>query len=54
MMATCPLAEQRTKMYGDRSKVIAEMADTFYIFFQEYIFQPGNGRAIQSQAMTNI
>ena len=25
-------AEQRTKMYEDRSKVIAEMADAFYIF----------------------
>ena len=26
------MAEQRTKMYEDRSKVIAEMADAFYIF----------------------
>ena len=26
-------AEQRTKMYEDRSKVIAEMADTLYHFF---------------------
>ena len=25
-------AEQRTKIYEDRSKVIAEMADAFYIF----------------------
>ena len=26
-------AEQRTKVYKDRSKVIGEMTDTFYIFF---------------------
>ena len=26
------MADERTKMYEDRSKVIAEMADTFYIF----------------------
>ena len=34
------MAEQRTRMYGDRSKVIAEMADAFYIFSKEYIFYP--------------
>ena len=33
-------AEQRTKMYGDRSKVIAEMADTFYIFSRSIFFNP--------------
>ena len=33
-------AEQRTRVYEDRSKVIAEMADAFYIFFQKHIFQP--------------
>ena len=42
-------ADQRTKMYEDRSKVIAEMADTFYIFSRSIFFNPGNGRAIQSQ-----
>ena len=31
-------AEQRTKMYGDRSKVIAEMADTFYNFSRSIFF----------------
>ena len=30
------MAEQRTKMYEDKSKVIAEMADTFYIFSRVY------------------
>ena len=34
------MAEQRTKMYGDRSKVIAEMADTFYIFSRSIFFNP--------------
>ena len=33
-------AEQRTKMYEDRSKVIAEMADTFYIFSRSIYFNP--------------
>ena len=33
-------AEQRTKMYEDRSKVIAEMADTFYIFSRSIFFNP--------------
>ena len=42
-------ADQRTRVYEDRSKVIAEMANTFYIFFQEYIFQPRDGRTVQSQ-----
>ena len=42
-------ADQRTRVYEDRSKVIAEMADVFYIFFQEYIFQPKDGRAVQPQ-----
>ena len=42
-------AEQRTKMYEDRSKVIAEMADTFYIFSRSIFFNLRNGRAIQSQ-----
>ena len=31
------MAEQRTKVYDDRSKVIAEMADVFYIFPEAYI-----------------
>ena len=34
------LEEQRTKMYEDRSKVIAEMADTFYIFSRSIFFNP--------------
>ena len=34
------MAEQRTKMYEDRSKVIAEMADTFYIFSRSIFFNP--------------
>ena len=29
-------AEQRTRVYEDRSKVIAEMADAFYIFSEAY------------------
>ena len=33
-------AEQRTKMYEDRSKVIAEMANTFYIFSRSIFFNP--------------
>ena len=33
-------AEQRTKMYEDRSKVIAEMADAFYIFSRSIFFNP--------------
>ena len=31
-------AEQRTEMYEDRSKVIAEMADTFYNFSRSIFF----------------
>ena len=34
------MADQRTKMYKDRSKVIAEMADTFYIFSRSMFFNP--------------
>ena len=34
------MAEQRTKMYKDRSKVIAEMADAFYIFSRSIFFNP--------------
>ena len=37
------MAEQRTRVYEDRSKVIGEMADAFYIFFQKHIFQPRDG-----------
>ena len=33
-------AEQRTTMYEDRSKVIAEMADAFYIFSRSIFFNP--------------
>ena len=33
-------AEQRTRVYEDRSKVIAEMADTFYIFSRSIFFNP--------------
>ena len=33
-------AYQRTKIYEDRSKVIAEMADTFYIFSRSMFFNP--------------
>ena len=33
-------AEQRTRMYEDRSKVIAEMADTFYIYSRSIFFNP--------------
>ena len=36
-------AEQRTRVYEDRSKVIAEMADAFYNLFQKHIFQPRDG-----------
>ena len=34
------MAEQRTKMYEDRSKVIAEMVDTVYIFSRSIFFNP--------------
>ena len=34
------MAEQRTRMYEDRSKVIAEMADAFYIFSRSIFFNP--------------
>ena len=33
-------ADQRTRVYEDRSKVIAEMADTFYIFSRNIFFNP--------------
>ena len=33
-------ADQRTKVYEDRSKVIAEMADAFYIFSRSIFFNP--------------
>ena len=33
-------ADQRTKMYKDRSKVIPEMADAFYIFSRSIFFNP--------------
>ena len=33
-------AEQRTRVYEDRSKVIAEMADAFYIFSRSIFFNP--------------
>ena len=34
------MADQRTKMYEGRSKVIAEMADAFYIFSRSIFFNP--------------
>ena len=34
------MADQRTKMYEDRSKVIAEIADAFYIFSRSIFFNP--------------
>ena len=43
------MAEQRIEVYEDRSKVITEMADTFYIFSRKHIFQPRDGGAVQSQ-----
>ena len=33
-------ADQRTKVYEDRSKVIAEMAEAFYIFSRSIFFNP--------------
>ena len=33
-------AEQRTRVYEDRSKVIAEMANVFYIFSRSIFFNP--------------
>ena len=54
MMATCLMAEQRTKMYEDRSKVITEMADTFYIFSRSIFFNPEMGWSNTITAMTNI
>ena len=41
------MADQRTKLYEDRSKFIAEMADAFYIFSRSIFFNPE--MAIQSQ-----
>ena len=34
------MAEQRTRVYEDRSKVIAEMANAFYIFSRSIFFNP--------------
>ena len=34
------MAEQRTKVYEDRSRVIDEMADAFYIFSRSIFFNP--------------
>ena len=39
-------ADQRTRVYEDRSKVIAEMAEALLYFFQEHILQPRDGRAV--------
>ena len=33
-------ADQRTRVYENRSKVIAEMADAFYIFSRSIFFNP--------------
>ena len=33
-------AEQRTKVYEDRSKVIGQMTDAFYIFSRSIFFNP--------------
>ena len=33
-------ADQRTRVYEDRSKVIAEMAEAFYIFSRSIFFNP--------------
>ena len=33
-------ADQRTKVYEDRFKVIAEMAESFYIFSRSIFFNP--------------
>ena len=41
-------ADQRTKVYEDRFKVIAEMAKSFYIFFQEYFLQSRDGEPVYS------
>ena len=41
-------ADQRAKVYEDRFKVIAEMARVILHFFQEYFFQPGDGRPVYS------
>ena len=43
------MADQRNKIYEDRSKDIAEMAYTFYMFSRSIFFNPRNGTAIQSQ-----
>ena len=34
------MADQRTRVYEDRSKVIAEMAESFYIFSRSIFFNP--------------
>ena len=34
------MADQRTKVYEDRSKVIAEIAKSFYIFSRSIFFNP--------------
>ena len=41
-------ADQRTKVYEDRFKVIAEMAEVILHFFQEYFLQPGDGGPVYS------
>ena len=40
MMATCSQQSKGPKCNEDRSKVIAEMVDTFYIFSRSIFFSP--------------
>ena len=44
-------AEQRTKVYEDRSKVIGEMTDVFYIFSRSIFFQPPRWLSSTTAAM---
>ena len=46
-------AEQRTRVYEDRSKVIAEMANAFYIFSRS-IFSTQRWWSSTSTAVTSI
>ena len=39
-------SDQRTRVYEDRPKVIAEIAEVFYIFFRSIFFNPEMAEAV--------
>ena len=46
-------ADQRTRVYEDRSKVIAEMAEAFYIFSRSIFFNPEMAEQYNLSCMIN-